>query len=622
METDINNETRDAIKEDGEDEGKNPLDDTIEVRSMCINCEQEGTNKIVKLQIPYFKNILIHSFECEFCNYKNNVIQDLNTIKEKGIKIIFKISKREHMDRQLVKSEYGVLRIPQIDFEIPKETQKGSINTIEGFLQTALSNLSEYLRNLKQMYNEVNGLTKDVPAQIVEEEANQVQHGENSQNNASVGIQNMETASDDQGAKKKEEIESMNEYRRDRNEIGKGEYSNNANEEQSNQQMTIENYIKLIETTVQNLSIYVVSKELPFTIEIVDPSGLSSLEHYDEDIKSNTVKVEYYERNKQELNEMGFYEEDFEDKMKERNLNPNGNEEKQEDIDGRKKFKKENYDFIKKYVYMNGGTNNNDERNNTNGGNTAIRYKNISEEEEDKLIESFASNCPCCNYMGANNFCEINIPGFKKCLIMSYVCTNCNFKTSEIKSSGEINPKGKKITLTVKSKSDLNRFVIKSEMASIHIPIVDLISDYGTLGGSLTTIEGLILKIIESLEDKFKFLLGDSSTNMYNYDNKNDNTTEGMQTKGKTNGNLLHNNEISSDESITNKVKTLIANLYKLCKTNELCPFDIIIDDIASNSYISSDNIGHDDNLKEEEYERTFEQNDMLGITSMITENY
>ncbi|CRG93941.1 zinc finger protein, putative [Plasmodium gallinaceum] len=546
----------------------NMLDDTIEVKSMCINCEKEGINKIVKIEIPYFKNVLIHSFECEFCNYKNNVIQDLNTIKDKGIKIIFKVTKDEHLDRQLIKSEYGILKIPEIDFEIPKETQKGSINTIEGFIQTALNNLSVYLENIKSMYNEANEGNEENIHEVEKE-------GKEEKEKEKI---------DEKDIKKEKQENNVEEEKKSSNKVNKNETSNENN---ACKQITIENYIKMIESTIYNLSKYVISKEFPFTIEIIDPSGLSSLEYYDEDIKNNIVTIEHYERTKKELNELGFYEEDFEEKGvdgKESYMNHSENKLNEEH-----NIKKENFDFIKKYI------NNNDK-------NATMNYKTASDDEE-KLIESFTSNCPCCNYLGSNNFCEIVIPGFKKCLILSYVCANCNFKTSEIKSSGEINPKGKKITLTVKNKSDLDRFVIKSETASIHIPIIDLTSDYGTLGGSLTTVEGLIIKIIESLEDKFKFLLGDS--NIYNHKNKNENTED----------------IINDDDSMTKKIKDLITNLYKLCKSEELFPFDLIIDDIASNSYISSDKID-DENLKEEEYERTFEQNDMLGLTSMKTEDY
>ncbi|ETW16619.1 hypothetical protein PFAG_04933 [Plasmodium falciparum Santa Lucia] len=606
------------------------MDDTIEVRSMCINCEKEGLNKIVKINIPYFKNVLIHSFECEFCNYKNNVIQDLNQIKDKGVKISMKINNKELLDRQLIKSEYGVLKIPEIDFEIPKETQKGSINTIEGFLHTALNNLTIYLKEIKNMYNEANTITANEANEINEaNEANETNEANeanksnltneanksnvtnltNEANKSNVtNLTNLTNKSNDfklnsgENPEQKDNIvSSIDEEKNNNNDENHNENNLGANTNGTCQQITIENYIKMIENTVQNLSKFVILKEFPFTIQIIDPSGLSSLEHYEDDLKYKIVHIEYYNRTKEELNELGFYEEYFEENEKTNDINSNmigTNTNEQQNI------KKENFDFIKKYIHMNDNNNNNIHGSNNNT-NTTMKYKTLSNEEEAKLIESFASNCPCCNHMGMNNFCEINIPGFKKCLILSFVCPNCNFKTSEIKSSGEINPKGKKITLTVNNKNDLNRFVIKSETASINIPVVELTSDYGTLGGTLTTVEGLIMKIIESLEEKFKFLLGDSNINTHQYENENT-------------PNAVNNNV----DTTSYKIRELIKKLYKLCKTEEFCPYDLIIDDIASNSYISSDVVGEDQNLNEEEYERTYEQNDMLGITSMQTENY
>ena len=37
--------------------------------------------------------------------------------------------------RQVIKSEPGTLRIPELDFEIPANTQKGILSTVEGMLR-------------------------------------------------------------------------------------------------------------------------------------------------------------------------------------------------------------------------------------------------------------------------------------------------------------------------------------------------------------------------------------------------------------------------------------------------------------------------------------------------------
>ena len=43
----------------------------------------------------------------------------------------------------MVKSEFATIRIPELDFEIPPQTQKGSIKTVEGYLLATIEGISE-----------------------------------------------------------------------------------------------------------------------------------------------------------------------------------------------------------------------------------------------------------------------------------------------------------------------------------------------------------------------------------------------------------------------------------------------------------------------------------------------
>ena len=47
------------------------------------------------------------------------------------------------LNRSIVKSEFATIRIPELDFEIPPQTQKGSINTVEGFLMKTIEGISD-----------------------------------------------------------------------------------------------------------------------------------------------------------------------------------------------------------------------------------------------------------------------------------------------------------------------------------------------------------------------------------------------------------------------------------------------------------------------------------------------
>ena len=43
--------------------------------------------------------------------------------------------------RQVVKSDSATVRIPELDFEIPPDTQKGTITTVDGLLSNAAADL-------------------------------------------------------------------------------------------------------------------------------------------------------------------------------------------------------------------------------------------------------------------------------------------------------------------------------------------------------------------------------------------------------------------------------------------------------------------------------------------------
>jgi len=47
------------------------------------------------------------------------------------------------MNRNVVKSEHAIIKIPELDLEIPPQTQKGTVNTVEGFLSKTIEGLSD-----------------------------------------------------------------------------------------------------------------------------------------------------------------------------------------------------------------------------------------------------------------------------------------------------------------------------------------------------------------------------------------------------------------------------------------------------------------------------------------------
>lgn len=198
------------------------------------------------------------------------------------------------------------------------------------------------------------------------------------------------------------------------------------------------------------------------------------------------------------------------------------------------------------------------------------------------------TNCPNCNSPCQTNMKLTNIPHFKEVVIMATTCDICGHRTNEVKSSGGIEPQGLHIEVDVKCDEDFKRDVLKSETCSLKIPQLELEVGPYALGGRFTTVEGLIVAVKEQLSDpKYSHIFGDSQE---------------IETKTRF-------------EKFLGKFNDILSG--KLAIT-------VVLDDPAGNSYIQSfaDNGQVDNGLRITHYERTFDQNDELGLNDMKTENY
>lgn len=156
---------------------------------------------------------------------------------------------------------------------------------------------------------------------------------------------------------------------------------------------------------------------------------------------------------------------------------------------------------------------------------------------------------------------------------MATNCEACGHKTNEVKSGSGIEPKGVRIKVKIESEDQLKYDVVKSDLCSIEIPDIDLELN-STGSGKYTTIEGLVQHIKDQLILSNPFVIGDSA----------------------------------STESL-HKMEQVIKKL------DNLIGMTVILDDPSGASFVEhSTNVTH--------YERTFEQNEQLGLNDMKTENY
>jgi zinc finger protein len=123
--------------------------------------------------------------------------------------------------------------------------------------------------------------------------------------------------------------------------------------------------------------------------------------------------------------------------------------------------------------------------------------------------------------------------------------------------------------------------ISQSESCGLSIPEIDLVLQEGTLGGRFTTLEGILDQIYEELTEK-----------------------------------------VFNDASNDNGVFENFLRQLKAVKNAER-PFTLILDDPLANSYLQNLYAPDPDpNMTTEEYERTWQQNEDLGLNDMKVEGY
>ena len=67
-------EAVDGGDEDGEFEGVDEIKG-----SMCMSCGGDGTTRMLTTKIPFFREVILSSFECDDCHWRNNEVRVRST---------------------------------------------------------------------------------------------------------------------------------------------------------------------------------------------------------------------------------------------------------------------------------------------------------------------------------------------------------------------------------------------------------------------------------------------------------------------------------------------------------------------------------------------------------------
>lgn len=196
-------------------------------------------------------------------------------------------------------------------------------------------------------------------------------------------------------------------------------------------------------------------------------------------------------------------------------------------------------------------------------------------------VQTFQAHCLSCGAPCETHMKQVTIPHFKDVIIMLTVCDHCGYKLNEVKTGGAIPAKGKRVTLKVTDPEDLARDILKLESCKLEIPELGLDLLPGTLGGRFTTIEGLIKQVREELD-----------------------------------GRVFQGSSDLMDPATREKWELFFARMDEALAGN--VPFTVVMEDPLALSYIQNVYAPDPDpEMVEEEFERTHEQNEDLGLNDI-----
>lgn len=93
--------------------------------------------------IPFFKEIIIMAFCCDFCGYRNTEIKHGGGVSDKATRIVFHVENPKDLNRDVFKSDSGIMAIPEIDFAMAPGTLGGVYTTVEGLIDKVATNLED-----------------------------------------------------------------------------------------------------------------------------------------------------------------------------------------------------------------------------------------------------------------------------------------------------------------------------------------------------------------------------------------------------------------------------------------------------------------------------------------------
>lgn len=472
-----------------------------EIESLCMNCHENGTTRLLLTQIPFFRELVLMSFDCPHCHFKNTEIQSAGEIQMRGVRLTLRADRAQDLQRQIVKSDTAVVRVEDIDLEIP--AGRGQLTNLEGLVSMVKGDL----------------------------EAGQA----------------------------------------------------------SRREVSVELFEK-VDAVIQSLADIAGGSRLPFTLSVDDPAGNSSIEPSPEDRGGKYTRAEY-PRTPAQNEALGL------------SADAGADEAATQSTDAPPPSMRPEYSAAAAMYpapppsWGQGQT-----------------VNNVDDDEDivENRVYSIPTPCPGCTRPIHTHMKMVRIPFFSEVVVMSVACEACGYRSNEVKSGGAVPDKGRRITLRLERPEDLSRDILKSESCALECPELQLSVEPGTLGGRFTTVEGLVTQVRDDLRSSVFSADGRQSGSGAGAAGA---TTEVMPFPAMAGGDSMAGDERTKWDAFFGALDGAVAG--------EKFPFTIIMTDPLAASYVQSFKAPEPDaQIMVEDYERTEQEKDDLGLNDMKTEGY
>ena len=102
----------------------------------CYVCQTAGETRMLVTDVPHFKEVIIMSFLCEECGFKNVEVKGGGAVPDHGTVTKLSVTPGEHhvidMRRDVIKSDTAMLEIPELELELSHGTLGGVYTTVSG----------------------------------------------------------------------------------------------------------------------------------------------------------------------------------------------------------------------------------------------------------------------------------------------------------------------------------------------------------------------------------------------------------------------------------------------------------------------------------------------------------